>query len=66
MNTINFVRAKFSAVELLDALTAAQHVEKPLTRQIRIEDAEAHLRDLARELGFRIEPVAAPVLEAAE
>jgi hypothetical protein len=66
MNTINFVRAKFSAIELLEAITAAQHVEKPLTRQIRIEEAETHLQDLARELGFRVEPVAAPFLEAAE
>jgi hypothetical protein len=66
MNTINFVRAKFSAIELLEALTIAQHSDKPVHKAFRIEDAETHLQDLARELGFRVEPVAAPVLEAAE
>lgn len=61
---IHFPLAKLAATELFEALVAAQHDKK--YGHVHRETIEQQFEQLAHELGFRVEPIAAPVLEAAE
>jgi hypothetical protein len=61
---INFKLANYEVSELHEAIVAAKY--DTAYQQVHRETIEQHFVSLGRELGFRVEPVNAPALEAAE
>lgn len=61
---INFVRAKLAVTDLFESIVMLQAGGR--FPDIHREAIEEHFTDLARQLGYRVEPVEAPTLEAAE
>jgi len=61
---MNLTHAQMIVTDMLENIIAARH-SKPAFKEIHVEDAQHQLEKLARELGYRVERLPAPVKEVA-
>lgn len=62
---MNLFNAKTTAGDLLEEIITAQAVERPVVKAAHLDQVEHLFERLGREIGFRVERIAAPVTEKA-
>lgn len=62
---MNLFQAKTTTGDLLESVITAAATERPTVKAIHVDQVEYLFEKLGREIGYRVEKIAAPVKEVA-